>query len=361
MTYKMKIKTIVKYSLSLFLLIVLLASCDDYQRTEVEKSFFVDHQSLTLFIDQEIHLKASPSDGTYQYKWTSEDETVATVTNDGKVKAVAEGSTNIIVSASDISLTVPITTVKRIPLEDIVLNMTSFIGTPGEEKTVMVTLVPENANDVPSYSWTSEDKSVAIVDPNGKISLISEGVTNIVFRYGETVKKIVADVAYTRPFKGPHILSAAEPYILPAANFDFGGEGYAFHDSDANNRTGNDNYRKNNGDTMSTPVEVEGDGANVGYTNPGEWLLYTVEVSDAGNYKIDAQVAVPGAGSFHIEIDEVNVTGTIEVPGTGGWGSYIWLSDPEDKLTLDLTQGKHKIKYYFEGGHNFKALRFTKK
>lgn len=355
----MKKKTIVKYSLSLFLLVSLLTSCDAYERTEVLKSFFVDRQSLSLFVDQEIQLKASPTDGAYQYKWTSEDETVATVTNDGKVKAVGEGNTNIIVAANDITIEIPLTAVVRIPLEDVHLNVASFSGTPGEEKIVMMTYVPENANDIPAYSWASEDKSVALVNPNGKISLIKEGETNIVFRLGEKEIKIPVDVAYTRPFKGPHVLSANAPYELLAANFDFGGEGYAFHDNDEVSHTGN-TYRSDNGDPNGYAVEIEGDGSNVGYTDPGEWLLYTVEVVDEGNYLVEAQVATPGYGSFHIEVDEVDVTGTIEVTPTGGWGSFEWVSSPEDDLTLNLTKGKHKIKYYFEGGHNFKSLKFTK-
>ncbi len=350
-----------KYGLSI-LLLGYISGCDNYEQKIIEKNIYVDRQSLSLFIGQTVQLTASPTDGTYQYQWSSEDASVATVTSNGLVEVISEGFTNIVVSSGDLFTKVPLTAVVRVPLEDVSVSESFLELIPGGKKTILVTYIPDNANDIPEYLWSSENPDIASVNIAGEITGVDEGVTTIVYRIGDIVKEVMVDVAYTRPFKGPHILSAAVPYELPAANFDLGGEGYAFHDQDANNHTGNDNYRRNNGDNQSTPVEIEGDGGNnVGYTNPGEWLLYTVEVIDEGEYLVEAQVAVPGTGSFHIEVDGINVTGTIDVPNTNGWGNYTWVSTPEDKLTLILTEGRHKIKYYFEGGHNFRSLKFTKK
>lgn len=350
-----------KYSLC-FLLISYGTGCDDYKQKVIEENIYVNRAELSLFVGETIQLTASPTDGTYQYSWSSEDPTVATVSSNGLVEVVGEGFTNIVVRGGDLSTKVPLTAVIRIPLENVVVSEPLLELLPGNKKTVLISFIPENANDIPVYSWSSENPDIATVSESGEITAIDEGVTNIVYRIGEIEKKIVVDIAYTRPFKGPHILSAATPYELPAANFDLGGEGSAFHDSDATDSSGqNGNYRVSNGDNNSTAVDIEGFGLNVGWTGPGEWLLYTVEVLDAGDYLVEAQVAVPGTGSFHIEVDGVNVTGTIGVPNTNGWGNYTWVSTPEDKLTLTLTEGRHKIKYYFEGGHNFRSLKFTKK
>jgi Carbohydrate binding module (family 6)./Bacterial Ig-like domain (group 2). len=334
-----------------------MTGCDDYDKTYEEKSIYVNRQSLSMFVGEQVQLTASPTEETYS--WLSEDPAVATVTSNGLVEAVGEGSTNIITSSGDINTKVSVTAVVRIPLEDVILSEISLEMLPGNKKTVLVSFVPENANDVPAYSWSSENPDVVTVNENGEITVVGEGVTNIVYRIGDIMKKIVVDAAYTRPFKGPHILSAAAPYELPAANFDFGGEGYAFHDNDAGNNTGNDNYRRNNGDAQSTPVEVEGDGVNIGYTNAGEWLLYTVEVQDAGEYLAEASLSAAGDSKFHLEVDGVDVTGTVNIPNNGSWSDWRW--HPSPPLTLTLTAGKHKIKYYFEGGdHNLRALRFTK-
>lgn len=350
-----------KYSLC-FLLISYGAGCDDYKQKVIEENIYVNRAELSLFVGETIQLTASPTDGTYQYSWSSEDPTVASVSSNGLVEVVGEGFTNIVVRGGELSTKVPLTAVIRIPLENVVVSEPLLELLPGNKKTVLISFIPENANDIPAYSWSSENPDVATVSEGGEITAIDEGVTNIVYRIGEIEKKIVVDIAYTRPFNGPHILSGATPYELPAANFDLGGEGSAFHDSDATDSSGqNGNYRVSNGDNNSTAVDIEGFGLNVGWTSPGEWLLYTVEILDEGDYLVEAQVAVPGTGSFHIEVDGVNVTGTIGVPDTGGWGSFTWVSTPEDKLTLTLTEGRHKIKYYFEGGHNFRSLKFTKK
>lgn len=351
----------IKYGLVLFILTAMMAGCTEYVRTEVEKDIYVNRLEISAFVGDQIQLVASPTDGM-QYKWSSENPDIASVDGNGLVKILSEGNTNIIVSSDDISRQVPVIASARIALVDVVLSETSLELLPGGRKTILVTNVPENANDLPAYNWYSENPDIVTVNEIGELTVVGEGITNVVYQIGSIIKKVSVDAAYTRPFKEPHILSAAAPYELPAANFDIGGEGYAFHDQDANNHTGNDNYRRTNGDNQSTPVEVEGDGGNnVGYTNPGEWLLYTIEVIDEGEYLVEAQVAVPGTGSFHIEVDGINVTGTIDFPTTNGWGNYTWVSTPEDKLTLTLTEGRHKIKYYFEGGHNFRSLKFTKK
>src|SRR3954468_18427769 len=46
------------------------------------------------------------------------------------------------------------------------------------------------------------------------------------------------------------------------------------------------------------------------------------------------------AGTFHIEVDGSNVTGSISVPKTGGWSTYQWFG----KQNVPLTAGKHVVK-----------------
>lgn len=64
----------------------LLTGCEENLRTEVERAFFVNKSSLALFVGDEVQLVASPTDGTYVYRWSSEDVSVATVDKDGRVK-----------------------------------------------------------------------------------------------------------------------------------------------------------------------------------------------------------------------------------------------------------------------------------
>jgi hypothetical protein len=156
-----------------------------------------------------------------------------------------------------------------------------------------------------------------------------------------------------KPFKGPHILSKAAPCIIPMRDFDMGGEGVAFHESDEYNSSYNqpegDDYRRNHGDLNSFSVDVE-NGINIGWIAPGEWLLYTVEVQDAGEYLLSVSVSAIEENTFHLEVDGRNVSGSLSTPNTGGWHNWIWC--PDKSLRVCLTAGTHQIKYYTESGAN---------
>ncbi len=354
----MKIKFIL-YGIAL-LLFTNTIGCDDYVRRDVEDKIFVNMQSLNMFVGEKIQLTASPTDGTYKYNWLSEDVSVATVDNNGLIEVISEGFTNIIVSSGDIKTRIPLTATVRIPLEDVLLNVESLELYVGDEVAILTTLIPDESNDIPDYTWYSENSNIATVNEVGEVIGVGEGETNIVYKIGDITKKILVNSAYTYPFKGPHILSAAAPYELKAADFDFGRSGYAFYDSDDNNRTGSYKYRESNGDIYGIAVEVQGDtGVNIGYTAQGEWLVYTVEVLDAGEYIMDVSISVPNNnGKFHIQVNDKKVTDIISIPNTGGYTNWTWIPNPP---VLNLTKGKHKIKYYFESGFNLKGFKFTKK
>ena len=70
-------------------------------------------------------------------------------------------------------------------------------------------------------------------------------------------------------------------------------------------------------------IEARPDASNkhgIGWIRETEWLIYTVEVKEAGEYVLEIPVASnkPG-GTFHIQFDGVDVTGPITIPDTGGW------------------------------------------
>jgi hypothetical protein len=160
--------------------------------------------------------------------------------------------------------------------------------------------------------------------------------------------KVIAVTDEHKPFKGPHILSKAAPRIIPMRDFDMGGEGVAFHESDEYNYSPElDDYRRSHGDMNSFSVEVE-NGINIGWIVPGEWLLYTVEVRDAGEYRLSVSVSTINEGTFHLEVDGRNVSGSLSVFDTGSWYNWMWYTNKS--LKVRLTAGTHQIKYYTESG-----------
>jgi len=75
----------------------------------------------------------------------------------------------------------------------------------------------------------------------------------------------------------------------------------------------------------------------------GEWLVYSISVATGGSYDIELRAATnfdfPNS-AYHVEIDGVNVTGTVVLPDTGGWDNYQWIG----KRTVQLTPGTHVLK-----------------
>jgi hypothetical protein len=112
---------------------------------------------------------------------------------------------------------------------------------------------------------------------------------------------------------------ASVPGLIEAENFDNGGEGIAYHDTTAGNSGGR--YRTTDVD-IETTVDVGG-GYDLGWVVASEWLKYTVSVATTATYTLELRVASQGTGGTgHVEIDGVNVTGSVAVPNTGGWQTW---------------------------------------
>jgi hypothetical protein len=145
--------------------------------------------------------------------------------------------------------------------------------------------------------------------------------------------------AASLPFAG---VTAHLPGILDVENFDRGGQGAAYLDSDGGNNGWE--YRSAEDVDIGSTSDVGG-GYVVGWAGAGEWLKYSVNVSATGSYDIGVRVAHEGdGGTFHIEVNGIDVTGPVRVPLTGGWDSWatvtipgIWLNSGEQvwRLVMD--------------------------
>lgn len=143
------------------------------------------------------------------------------------------------------------------------------------------------------------------------------------------------DKERSKPWKGkPHTI----PGKVEAEHYDEGPAGVAYHDVEEKNL--GEPYRK------ATQVDIEkrddaSNGHGVGWTRKGEWLKYTVNVKQAGKYRVVMPVASNKKGGvFHFEIDGKDISGPVHVPDTGGWGTLKVISHKG----LPLPQGVHTIK-----------------
>lgn len=144
--------------------------------------------------------------------------------------------------------------------------------------------------------------------------------------------------------QSPYSGVIAIPGIIEAENFDNGGQGEAYNDTDGSNNGGQ--YRT--GEGVDIEASSEG-GYNVGWTGTGEWLEYTVNIASAGNYDFDVRVAGAAGGILRIEFDGVDKTGTITAPNTGGWQN--WTTVSVSNISLDAGQQIMRI-YMMSGGFN---------
>jgi beta-glucanase (GH16 family) len=123
---------------------------------------------------------------------------------------------------------------------------------------------------------------------------------------------------------------AAVPGTVEAEDFDIGGQDFAYNDANPNNNGGA--YRPAEGVDLESTTD-DGSGFNVGWTVPGEWIEYTVDVT-AGTYDVEVRVAsAVGGGTLHIEFDGVDLTGPITFAGTDGWQN--WTTVRAADVTLD--------------------------
>jgi hypothetical protein len=113
-------------------------------------------------------------------------------------------------------------------------------------------------------------------------------------------------------YNGPHKI----PGRVEAEDYDNGGEGTAYHDSDVVNSLGQ--YRQDGVD-IKTTGDSQGGGYDVGWTETGEWLEYTIDSVKADKYDINLRCGSAVAGAqVRVKLDGTTL-GTITVPNLGNW------------------------------------------
>ena len=151
-----------------------------------------------------------------------------------------------------------------------------------------------------------------------------------------------------QPFGGK---AWAIPGKIEMENFDepgygAGNDSYADNDSDDHGAesNGGKSYREGTG----VDIYKKATGYVVGYNQAGEWLEYTVNVKEAGDYTMYAAVASANATSgFQLSIDDKNITEEIAVPKNDGEENF----DDYNKVKANVTlpAGEHILRFTVTG------------
>jgi len=160
--------------------------------------------------------------------------------------------------------------------------------------------------------------------------------------------------------------------------YDVGGPEVAYHDTDAeNNGSGKLNkgptyierFRQDEGVDLSytkQDIDTTVDGAQekladvyLGWTAPGEWVKYTVDVHRSGTHAIRAHMTSRTDGAeVQIAFDGVDAGGPIQLPGTTHWHKWRMA---EGLRTIRLEKGIHVMTFSVlkEGNFNLDYLEFV--
>ncbi len=108
--------------------------------------------------------------------WTSNNEDIATVDDNGNVSTHAVGEATITATATDGSGVSAIchVTVSPVLIESLTLSPDNWSGTEGETFQITAAVMPDNATNK-TIEWTTSDAAVATVDSAGVVSVLKAG------------------------------------------------------------------------------------------------------------------------------------------------------------------------------------------
>ena len=144
----------------------------------------------TLYTFSTVQLTATVSPADAEDKnvtWSSSNPTVASVDENGKVKALKTGTAIITVTTTDggHTATCTVRVITYVPdnptvsVDAVTLSATEVTLDEGQTAILTATITPSNAADK-SITWTSSDTTVATVDSTGKITALKAGEATII-------------------------------------------------------------------------------------------------------------------------------------------------------------------------------------
>ena len=241
------------------------------------------------------------------------------------------------------------------------LSVTPSPSTVGTETTIKAAVTPDTAGiaNVKFYRNGTLIKTVTQAPFETTFTPSSVGdikITAIATDSCDNQSDIVYSMLTVKEKRGPYSSVISIPGTLQAENYDKGGEGVAYHDSNTDNE-GDASFRTGDGVDV-----VKGNGGNaIGYTNSGEWMEYSVEVKSDGLYKYTAHVSSGTTNSgFRIGLmanGKETTLANVSVPQTGSnnWDTYTQVSG-----SFNLSAGKQTIRLTITGSScNIDKIVFT--
>jgi len=139
---------------------------------------------------------------------------------------------------------------------------------------------------------------------------------------------------------------------IEAEHFDTGGEGVAYSDTDSVNQGGL--FRPDEGVDLERAVDI-GRGYHVSSTASGEWLEYTIFVTEPGLHDLSVRVASATGGAAKVIVNGEDKTGNWDLPNTDD--SQNWTTVTQEVF---LDYGRQKLRFeILTGGFNLNWLELA--
>jgi beta-glucanase (GH16 family) len=197
--------------------------------------------------------------------------------------------------------------------------------------------VAGDTNNIAEVVWGTDP---GVVNLQIKNSCGTKTISRKIFNYGQY------------PFPDPE-----SPFVIPgsinATDYDYGGEGVAYHDADLLNQ-GTGPREDERVDTENQPLFP-----NIGWITTGEWLEYTIEVPLSGYYRIELKVAsqnTTNLGPIRVLVNGESRINDINIVSTGSWTKFVAVS--ERLLFLKSSDTLLRIEAV-KGGFNLGPITIT--
>ena len=186
----------------------------------------LDRYTLTLYAGEEAEqltatLKPEGTEATI--RWTSSNQTAATVSQDGKVTPLAAGVTVVTAAAGDYRASCIVTVQpKRVRVTGIRFDEPTHTLMMGSTVTLQPIIAPDDAT-VKNLTWVSSDEQTATVSRTGIVTALSVGETTITATtvdggYSAETKIIVTAAAQLGDVNGDGYIDAADALLCLRAS-----------------------------------------------------------------------------------------------------------------------------------------------
>ncbi len=173
------------------------------------------------------------------------------------------------------------------------------------------------------FYWTPEEAGVYEIEAAGYNS-----------KDEKTTAKLTIKVVEVGPYGGK---AAVVPGKIEAENYDKGFASEAFFDLSDGNVCDDytDYYRSDDVD-----IKKISDGIAVGHCQKGEWMNYTIDVAEDGEYDVVLRVGTGNSDGGLMTVSVGDVVKEVSIDKTGDWGTFA-----EVKVgTMKLTKGEQVLK-----------------